>query len=375
MHGRKREPKELKHDKARIQARQRKAKLYAELSSEVMKRRREKRFDEESLTLAAKLLEMNCELYSLWNYRKEFLDPILKRDGDAAEGKELAQQELKLIQTALQKNPKSYCTWQHRKWIVAHKHLVDLEDELRLCDLLLTVDDRNFHCWSYRRYVVKLMDRDPEKELDFTTEKILQNFSNYSAWHYRSALLPVVHKTIRFEDLLEQSSSSKPKPAGEPKPKGPADDVPVWVLEEEFQWVKEAFYTEPEDQSAWLYHRWLTSHMLRDGKRGASSPVAQDPSSSPPPPESSPVVQFLDGEVQMCREILEVEPGSKWPMLTLARLLHLRAEHGDGIAARENQALLEEGKTILRTLMGSDEMRKGYYGDAVSKGGGGVVPV
>ena len=78
--------------------------------------------------------------------------------------------------------------------------------------------------------------------MEFSQKKLESNFSNYSAWHYRSKLLPLCFP-----------SSPPPLPSGSSHSSSVQEDK----LLQEFDLVTSAVFTDPNDQSAWFYQQWL----------------------------------------------------------------------------------------------------------------------
>jgi geranylgeranyl transferase type-2 subunit alpha len=220
-----------------------------------------------TLELLEKALVVNPDPYWLWQFRRELL-----QSWDTRMSETNWEKEASLTQSALLSNPKAYAAWHHRKWcIVINKNsdkpeedhpqsLSLLSSELALTAEFLKADERNFHCWSYRKFIVRcLLHNDPkyqdiygeqlaneqpsrtdllgsneheesqrkvlQNEWDFTSTKIADNFSNFSAWHYRSQLLQ--HRCSEETNM-------------------------DW--KEELTLIENGICTEPDDQSIWWYH-------------------------------------------------------------------------------------------------------------------------
>jgi geranylgeranyl transferase type-2 subunit alpha len=108
-----------------------------------------------------------------------------------------------------------------------------------LCNKFLSMDERNFHCWDYRRFVVQNSEEvttNDAEELQYTMDRINVNFSNYSAWHYRSKLL------IALEEEKEEDG---------------AKIINESTRRQELDLILNAAFTDPDDSSAWFYHKWL----------------------------------------------------------------------------------------------------------------------
>lgn len=72
-------------------------------------------------------------------YKKHFS----KAGGDNDSISDLFDAELSLTEYCLKSNPKSYCAWHQREWVLTTRTDPDWKKELSLCDKYLKFDERN----------------------------------------------------------------------------------------------------------------------------------------------------------------------------------------------------------------------------------------
>ena len=136
------------------------------------------------------------------------------------------------------------------------------EKELQLVNRMLGRDNRNFHGWNYRRLITKNLEQLAEEqrsglknqfakskqqrelienEFLYTKKMINTNLSNFSAWHQRSRLIPI---------LLDERQASQ--------------SMRAKMLEDEFELLESALYTDPYDQSLWFYYQFLMTVVTQE---------------------------------------------------------------------------------------------------------------
>ncbi|TGZ84246.1 protein prenylyltransferase [Ascodesmis nigricans] len=339
---------------------------YHELTAEFQRKRTEKEYTKEALDVTAKVLKINPEFYTVWNYRREILlhttllpfspspdgvDETAAYGGYEASTAGLLKQELAFLFPLLSSYPKCYWIWNHRLWAL-HQATRLLSPpfaekfwraELDLVGLMLSRDMRNFHGWMYRRFVVANIEQ-PEKslveeEFAYTSGMVrgVGGMTNYSAWHQRSVLIP---------RLLEE--------------RGSGEQERMDFLEDELELLKRAMSTDPDDQSLWFYHRWLVYANALPGDRTAIAPDM---------PVVTRILLLVD-QIEWLKELLESHSSCKYILKALVSYVGLYRtlkqepipdedrEDLDEVDENQEQALLKEW---LDTLVRLDPMRRGRY--------------
>ncbi|RGP63441.1 geranylgeranyl transferase type-2 subunit beta [Fusarium longipes] len=206
---------------------------------------------------------------------------------------EVIRAELVFTVPLLLEFPKCYWIWNYRLWTLDRAiERLDVftacriwEEELGLVSKMLTKDRRNFHAWSYRRHVVAQLESPllngqslVEPEFQYTTQKIHQDLSNFSAWHNRSQLIT---------RLLDERNAD--------------DESRKAFLDQELDFVGDGLNVGPEDQSLWYYHQFLVLNLADSTSSRQIAPnLTVDDRKS-----------YLEREVTSIKDLLEDYPDIK----------------------------------------------------------------
>lgn len=127
---------------------------------------------ERSLALTADCIDLQRSNFSVWFFRRRILRE-LRHD---------LKDELDYVDKVIQKEPKNYQVWQHRKTIV--EWMRDGSHEKRLTSAVLAYDNKNYHAWQHRQWAIKEFDL-WDGEIDFTGSQLKLDVRNNSAWNHR----------------------------------------------------------------------------------------------------------------------------------------------------------------------------------------------
>ena len=166
--------------------------------------------------------------------------------------------------------------------------------------------------------------------------------------------------------------------------------------------MRQAFYTEPADQSGWLYHRWLLGRLTQRipnmpallvslGHTGIDDSLVGQGGMECQLSDSSPSVTLdplalFTRELDMCRDLDAVEPNCKWILLTTALLLagreaisrahtaldqqqrpqqqsHTEQRRGAARASGMEESVAAELSSLFARLVLIDPLRTNYYRD------------
>lgn len=182
------------------------------------------------LELTEAIIRINPAHYSAWQYRYETL---LELSADLTA-------ELKLMDELGVKFLKNYQVWHHRRLLVTLTKTP--REELAFIKKGLEVDEKNYHTWSYRQWLLAHFDRITsdqgniwDGELDFVDAMLTKDVRNNSAWHHRFFVVWGCGVREGEEDRLE-------------------------VFKRELIYVKKSISIAPNNPSAWNYLRGILEH-------------------------------------------------------------------------------------------------------------------
>jgi len=180
---------------------------------------------ERVLELTEHIIRQNPAHYTAWQYRYKTLLSI----------KAPLDVELRLMDELAVKYLKTYQVWHHRRLLLTEMRKP--VPELAFIARSLKEDEKNYHTWSYRQWLLAYFNDDElwAGELDFVEQMLKNDIRNNSAWHHRFFTV--------FQSGTRKGDESRDE-----------------VVRRELAYVKHSISQAPNNASAWNYLRGVLDH-------------------------------------------------------------------------------------------------------------------
>ncbi|KAK7978426.1 hypothetical protein PG988_005916 [Apiospora saccharicola] len=253
--------------------------------------------------------------------RKEDVDD---EKADVAADTAIIQSELAFTIPLLIEFPKCYWIWGYRSFLLSVCDAIlpagAARDfwvaELALDSKMLTKDRRNFHAWSYRRFIVSALESTAKTDGDAST---------------------TAKKSMTESELAYTYSMIKK------------------FLDQELELARDGLNVGPEDQSLWYYHQFLMDQVIAVGANDQEAKGLIAPHLS-----LADRREFLDREVTEIKDLLEDYADVKLIYEALLEYAMAYRAMGESEADTANQDEMMVWLVKLREL---DPLRRGRWDD------------
>jgi len=189
---------------------------------------------------------------------------------------EVSQRALLLTADALDLNAANYTVWHHRRHLLKELN-EDLTKELQYCRDMIEQHSKNYQVWLHRQVLVK-WTQDPSKELRLTEIVLSQDAKNYHAWQHRQWVLKTFNlfeneldyvERLLEEDIRNNSAWNQRFFVNQNLHQKIEGDL----LNKELEFTMKAIEKVPGNESAWNYLNGLLNKCEDKDKKSSIEKV------------------------------------------------------------------------------------------------------
>lgn len=157
--------------------------------------------------------------------------------------KEISERAFELTTTCARMNPANYSVWEYRRHILRGLNK-DLKKELDFCEEMILENLKNYQVWHHRRELIQWM-KEERGNMTFVDTVLRDDFKNYHAWQHRY----VIHILFLINKMFSSVFLARHYKV---------------ALKSELKFTTEFISRDVFNNSAWTYRYFVIAEMSDD---------------------------------------------------------------------------------------------------------------